>query len=119
MKPLGIIRIAVPNLTNFVEDYQRDGDADVFMRRMNTYYGWPPTAQGKIRYLFFGFRGHRWMYDGRSLCRMVEEAGFVDAVELPAGETMIAEPGALNTRERHEETVYVEARKPGGTASTS
>jgi hypothetical protein len=52
------------------------------------------------------------MYDGPSLCRLLEQQGFRDVRVWPAGETGIPIPGDLNLRERSPESVFVEARKP-------
>ena len=57
-------------------------------------------------------RQHRWMYDGASLAKLLQDKGFVDVTVLPAGKTGIADPGELNLREREDESAYVEARRP-------
>ena len=49
------------------------------------------------------------MYDGKSLTRLLSEAGFVDARVMPAGLTNIADPHGLDLAERAAESVYVEA----------
>ena len=50
--------------------------------------------------------------DGKSLCRLLETLGFVEATQVPVGSTRIPNPGPLNLRERESESVYVEAIKP-------
>jgi hypothetical protein len=52
------------------------------------------------------------MYDGASLARLLVGEGFEDPVRLRPGETTIADPGALDLREREEESLYLEARAP-------
>jgi hypothetical protein len=64
-----------------------------------------------MRSLILAVRSDRWMYDAASLMRLLERHGFRDAKELPPGETTIPDPGALNLREREEESVYVEAKR--------
>ena len=59
-----------------------------------------------------GARNHAWMYDGKSLTKLLEKHGFREVTLLPAGQTTIPDPGELDLREREEETVYIEARKP-------
>jgi hypothetical protein len=49
---------------------------------------------------------------GESLAKLVVKHNFVNPKVLPAGATTIHDPGSLNLRERDEESVYVEARKP-------
>ncbi|WP_200375123.1 class I SAM-dependent methyltransferase [Thiocystis violacea] len=107
----GTIRLAVPNIRFHIENYLSHEDADVFVRG---------TGLGRLEEngilksaykLMVGDRGHKWMYDGPSLCRLLERQGFVDAVILGAGETTLPEPGELNLRERVPESVFVEAKK--------
>jgi hypothetical protein len=62
--------------------------------------------------LLVGSREHKWMYDARSLIRLLAENGFVDVNELPPDVTGIADPGALDLRERESGSIYVEGRKP-------
>jgi hypothetical protein len=69
-------------------------------------------VRDRLRWLVAGFRDHGWMYDGPSLCRLLQTAGFVDVGEVSAGHTMISDPGELNLREREDESVFVEARAP-------
>lgn len=51
------------------------------------------------------------MYDGPSLARRLKEAGFRVASVVSAGETTMPDPGALDLREREDESVYVEGTK--------
>jgi hypothetical protein len=53
------------------------------------------------------------MYDGHSLCRLLNKHGFVNAAVISPGETRIPNPGALDLYERASESVYVEAEAPG------
>ncbi len=52
------------------------------------------------------------MYDGKSLCRLLREAGFEGFSVMPPGRTMIPDPEPLNLREREDKSVYVEGIKP-------
>ncbi len=47
------------------------------------------------------------MYDGRSLSKLRTELGFKRVTILPPERTMIPDPGALNLREREDESIYV------------
>ena len=101
----GIIRIAVPDLRVIVREYETGRNAEQLIQRLML-----ADERQAIRRIF-RFTGHRWMYDGESLRRTITEAGFRDTEVLPAGSTMIPDPGALNLRERENESVYVEARR--------
>ncbi len=112
LAPGGIVRIAVPDLLRMARRYLETGDADEFVRNLRMSI---PALDGlwpRFRFLIAGFRGHRSMYDGASVIRLLERHGFCDARILPPGETMIPEPGCLNLREREDESVYVEATSP-------
>jgi hypothetical protein len=47
-----------------------------------------------------------------SLVQLLTSSGFVDAVALLPGQSAIENPGALDSSERCEISVYVEARNP-------
>ncbi|GAA2760152.1 class I SAM-dependent methyltransferase [Actinopolymorpha rutila] len=105
----GIIRIAVPDLGLIVQQYLSRCDADSFVEQTVLASSNPRTLQQRLRYLVAGNRHHLWMYDGRSLCRLLLECGFADAQVVPAGETRIPGPGSLDLTERAAESTYVEA----------
>lgn len=107
----GIVRIVVPDLAEIVQTYQRDQDADHFVDSLKMAYPRAATIGDRLRQTVVGFRGHRWMYDARSLTTLLTGAGFKDTTVLPPGETMIEDPGALDLREREGGSLYVEARK--------
>lgn len=111
LQPGGILRLAVPDLHYHISNYNRSGDADEFVEGIlmscDRIRGW----RGHLQHIVFGQNAHRWMYNGASLCRLLEQVGFRDARVWPAGETGIPNPGPLNLRERSPESVFVEARK--------
>ena len=108
----GVIRVAVPSLKGHVDQYVADGDGDGFLARVMLTRERPRTIREKLSYLVMGDRHHLWMYDGRSLCRLLESAGFVGVREMAAGETSIPNPAPLDLAERSPESVFVEARNP-------
>ncbi len=110
--PGGIIRVAVPNVRYHVDRYVTDGDADGLLARLYLTRARPQRWLEKAAYLLVGDRQHQWMYDGASLCRLLASAGFASPQVMPAGTTLIPDPGALNLAERSPESVFVEARNP-------
>ena len=112
LKPGGVLRLSAPNLRWSVLEYAENGRADEFVAQLQFDLDRPRGAVGKLRQLVSGGRGHRWMYDGASLQRLVADAGFWDVEVVPAGETRRAAPGGLDLREREIESVYVEANRP-------
>lgn len=111
LRPGGIIRLVVPDLRRRAEKYMADGDADRFMESLNMREYSVRTLSATLRMLILGDKEHRWMYDSRSLVRLLQRSGFEDAREMAPGETMIPDPGALNLHEREEESTYVEAHR--------
>lgn len=107
--PGGILRVAVPDLRFHVENYVKDSDADVLVENL---FMSVPKSTGllrKLKYLLIGERHHLWMYDGQSLCALLQKVGFQNPVVLPAGETTIPNSGKLDLAERTPESVFVEA----------
>jgi SAM-dependent methyltransferase len=112
LKSNGILRIVVPDLRLLVDTYLTDGDSDSFVRRTHLASPRAKGLRGLVRSVLVGPRHHAWMYDGSALAKVISECGFVDPRILPPGKTTIPDPGSLNLREREDESLYVEARKP-------
>lgn len=116
LRPGGVLRVAVPDLALLIERYNADGDADELVASSLLAPEPTPTLRARLKYLVLGNRNHAWMYDAKSLVALVEAAGFERVARVPAGETRIADPGALDLSERAHESVYVEASKPATSA---
>jgi len=111
LEPGGILRVAVPDLKLAVNFYAQTQDADVFMEKILLV---PPpinTIKQKIFLFFTGYRQHQWMYDEKSLSKLIKKVGFKKIFTCKAGETHILNPGSLNLHERSDESVYVEGLK--------
>ena len=113
--PGGWVRLVLPDLARLVERYARERDADLFVR--STLLGRErsngTSMLARVKGGLVGDREHSWMYDARSLCSLLIEAGFPDPQVLRAGETRIPDPGPLDLREREDESLYVEAMRSG------
>jgi len=114
LQPGGWVRLAAPDLGRLARDYV-DGrsDANRFVELTLLAGERPRGALQRLKGVVAGPRHHLWMYDGASLMRLCREVGFGEVVERSAGQTSIPDPGALDLSERAEESIYVEARKPG------
>jgi len=110
--PGGTIRLAVPDLEKTVKTYNEKKDANEFVDSLLMSISKPRGIREKIKLMLVGSRHHHWMYDQYSLCKLLEDHGFSDAMALVPGETRIATPEHLDLRERAEESLYVEAIKP-------
>ena len=73
----------------------------------------PPinTIKEKISLFFNGYRQHQWMYDEKSLSKLIKKVGFRQIFICKPGETNILNPHNLNLHERSDDSVYVEGRK--------
>jgi predicted SAM-dependent methyltransferase len=111
IRPGGWLRIVVPDLERPVREYTSSGDADALIERLLLAM---PKAYGRhaVVQRLVGFRGHRWMYDSRSLARLIESCGFCNVDIVEPGETHVPDPGELDLREREDESIYAEAQKP-------
>src|SRR5215510_15500572 len=67
----GIIRLAVPDLQKHINSYIGHGDADLFIESMSVCVPRPRRVLERLRVLLLGARHHQWMYDGKSLCRLL------------------------------------------------
>ena len=112
LRPDGIIRLAVPDISKNIANYIAGGNADDFIASTYMCQPRPQTVSQKLKMAIIGPRHHNWMYDGRSLSALLARIGFENPQCLPAGRTTIPTPGDLDLHERSDESVYVEARKP-------
>ena len=87
-------------------------NAEEFMEAMMVTDISPKSVMEKLKFVIIGSRNHNWMYDGRSLCKLLDSCGFENPTVMNAGLTMIPESGELNLMERSPESVFVEAIKP-------
>ena len=112
LKPGGVIRIAVPDIRYHIDNYIEDQDADNFISRTLLTRSAPKTLLAKVKYLAIGDRNHQWMYDGRSLCKLLGKAGFSDPQVAAPGTTRILDHAQLDLEERVPESVFAEATNP-------
>lgn len=114
LRPGGTLRLVVPDLRPRIDYYyldQHDGDSliESFIFDLDKPRGFRPWI---VRALTGG-REHHWMYDFRSLAKLVESCGFEEPIDLKPGETSIEDPGELNLREQEAAwSLYVETKRP-------
>jgi SAM-dependent methyltransferase len=102
LAPGGIIRVGVPDFGRYLESYAGDGR---FIEELRPRRPTPLLAVAEVAL----HHGHRSVWDGPTLERIVSDAGFVGAATRRFGDSSL-EP-APDTPNREPETVYVEARK--------
>ena len=107
----GILRISVPDLRKLVERYIENSDADAFVENTLLADVKLNSIKDKLKLLVIGFRHHQWMYDGKSLSKLLLDCGFTRVFILDPGITKIKNHEGLNLYERSDESIYVEAIK--------
>ena len=107
----GGLRISVPDLSVTVKEYISVGDAGLFIENM--LISAPPikTIKQKIGLLVSGYRHHQWMYDGKSLAKLMTKAGFRDVTIQTLGETLIKINDGSDLFERSDQSTFVEGVK--------
>tara|TARA_A100001011_G_C14147287_1_gene772447 strand:+ start:229 stop:873 length:645 start_codon:yes stop_codon:yes gene_type:complete len=111
LKKGGILRIVVPNIKKIIDDYLLKRDADAFLERTLLVAPSLDSLKLKIQFFLVGYRHHQWMYDGKSLQKLLFKNGFENSIEQLPGQTLILNPDNLNLSERSEESIYIEAIK--------
>ena len=111
LKPGGIIRVVVPDISKIIGRYNEKADADKFVEDTHMSSPRPKGISQRIKFLIVGTRHHQWMYDGQSLCTLLNLTGFCMPTIMKAGETLIKDHEPLNLYERKSESLYVEAVK--------
>jgi predicted SAM-dependent methyltransferase len=111
LKKGGTIRLAVPDIERKIEIYFQNRNADDFIESTHMCIPRPRTLSQRLRMVLVGTRHHQWMYDGKSLSKLLMENGFHNINVLAAGETTIPDPKPLDLCEREDESLYIEAVK--------
>jgi predicted SAM-dependent methyltransferase len=103
----GILRIVVPDLGIIARDYLADEANPLASHRFVSRL----LLTSNVRDILHAGAHHKQMFDGRSLCHMLREAGFA-APELSAfGSSRIAEIAEIELESRRSESLYVEAAR--------
>ena len=113
LKPGGTLRLVLPDMRLLVEEYLCGHDCDRLVARTLLADETESGFFARLRALFFGYRGHRWMYDVPSVIALLSGSGFTDIRALPAGQTAIPAPDGIDLFERADESLYVEATPAG------
>jgi predicted SAM-dependent methyltransferase len=106
LRPGGILRVGVPDFGLYARDY---AGTSRLISKVRPRRPTPLVALSEVVYAY----GHRSIWDGPSLVRLLEEIGFEQAAVREYGQSAL-EP-APDSRHRRFESLYVEAIKPGET----
>ncbi len=111
LKPGGILRLVLPNMRKYINEYLIDNDLDKLIETSCLGTEKPQSIIEKIKFFLSGPRHHLWMYDEDSLSKLLKKYEFTDIKILKPGETNIKNYGELNLRERENDSFYIEAKK--------
>ena len=107
----GIIRLVIPDLEKYIDEYNKTKDADTFIKSTLLCTLQPKTFTQRLHKILIGDRHHLYMYDGKSLSKLLKDNGFKNIKILECGKTNIKQYSPLNLSERQDDSVYVEAYK--------
>lgn len=107
----GRIRLVLPDLEKLIESYNQTKDADNFMRGSLLYEIEESNLSNRFKMFFLGPRKHQWMYDSKSLIKLIEVIGFKEIVCLNLGETTTKDVGSLNLLKGGDASIFIEAVK--------
>lgn len=111
LKPGGVLRIVLPDMNILINDYIKDGNMDRLIDRSLLVINYGNSFKAKLKYLLFGWRGHKWMYDEKSVFSLLSNSGFSLVKILQPGETNIKESTNINLYEKVGESMYIECIK--------
>jgi predicted SAM-dependent methyltransferase len=103
LAPGGRIRLGVPDFGTYLRSYAGDRE---FIERNRPGRPTPLLAVAEVA---LG-HGHRSVWDGETLVRVLEESGFTGAEVRTFGDSSIQD--GIDSRQREPESVYAEAEKP-------
>jgi predicted SAM-dependent methyltransferase len=104
LMPGGVLRVAMPDLTECVRQYWENDWRQPWMQKYG--YDWIQTRAENINISFREWE-HRWLYDREELHRRLGEAGFTTIRDCRRGESTVPALGGLETRD--ESTLVCEA----------
>ena len=107
----GVIRLALPDLSKAITRYNQNQDADAFVESTLMFIPNPRSFSQRLQMAVIGNRYRLWMYDSKSLYKLLENNGFKNIKILINGETTLKDYGPLDLNERADESVYIEAVK--------
>tara|TARA_B100000900_G_scaffold413752_1_gene438482 strand:+ start:1357 stop:2007 length:651 start_codon:yes stop_codon:yes gene_type:complete len=111
LKNGGVLRIAIPDINIHINEYISNKDADLFMEQILVEAPKVDTIKQKLQLFLTGYRHHQWMYDGNSLCKLLNSVGFKSVQVCTDGFTQISNPNGIDLYERPHDSVYVEGVK--------
>lgn len=107
LKKDGILRLVVPDLSQHIASYAKDGNGDKFMHKLML------QGIGDERPLFVRLlsKHHLWVYDFQSISARLKKCNFNSIRECKFGIGSIQDVHIIENEEYHPTSIYVEAKK--------
>lgn len=105
LKPGGALRIVVPDLRKIISEYFDNAEplaSHTLLNRMG-------IKTSPVRGFVHPGAHHQQVFDARSLCHMLREAGFSNPADKAFGYSRIPDIAAIELERRAHESLYVEA----------
>lgn len=111
LRPGGVLRISVPDLSKKIDLYLKNKDADEFIDSIYARRLESGSLVKKIEQILSGNKLYLAQDDFSSLKKMLITASFTNINELEPGRTHILNYGELDLTEHSGESIYIEAIK--------
>lgn len=113
LKPGGIVRIVVPDLKAFTQDYlNRNTSADTYLEKLRLRQTGPPTNLVlRIYNKLNDTNSHKWMYDKNSLTHYLKLAGFKNIQSKKLYQSKIIDIRQIEQPGRLSDAICLEAEK--------
>lgn len=105
LKPLGVIRLSMPDLAQFAKDY-----LEGVLNKWES-AGWVPATPAQMMNEEFRNWGHRFIYDFEELNFSFQKSGFIGCDRRHWGKSMFEHLQSVETRPEHWGDLVVEAVK--------
>jgi SAM-dependent methyltransferase len=119
LKPGGVLRLVVPDLRTFIEDYIRDASPQAAGILNQKLLFREIRRERSIIYRFYtgltDFHSHKFMYDPPALIQLLQEAGFNNVCEKECFQSRISEISQVESKDRCSKVdgFAVEGETPG------
>jgi predicted SAM-dependent methyltransferase len=107
----GVIRLCMPDLKRMIEEYLEHEDADAFVEKTLMCVARPRSIGERLAMAIIGPRHHQWMYDAKSLTKLLESNGFAGCQTLKAGESNTTKSSGVDLYQHADHSFYLEAVK--------
>lgn len=106
LKSNGNMRLVVPDISKVIANYGKSGNADEFCRE---FYGFDKDITSGMTKS--AIRGHQWMYDFKSLSKLLKKVGFSKVIKSSYRKSSMSDVEILDLSIHQKLGLYIEASK--------